>query len=182
MKPILLGVAVVGSLLLLAQPAGAQDATGPCTASATLSNGVSVNPYDPAMTGTVYEIPISGTAEYQGSVAAATTPRPVSGQVSIQGPPGIGAIEITDAWTWSSDSATSTEKSGIGSWDLPAALPRGIEMKVSGQHSENGVVTCEGTVLVKLEGGVFDSPVGYVAVAGSVLSTLGLAGAMVAKP
>ncbi len=182
MRRTLFGCTLVGAALLVANPASAQDATGPCTASATLSNGVVVDPYDPALTGTVYEIPLSGTADYQGSVAATTTPRPVSGRVAIQGPPGFGDITITDQWTWADDSASATEKVGTGSWDLPSALPRGVEMTVTGAHREDGVVTCEGRVLVKLEGGVFDSPIGYVAVAGSVLSAAGLAGAMVVRP
>ncbi len=182
MKRTLLGCTLFGAALLVTHPASAQDATGPCTASATLSNGVVVDPYDPALTGTVYEIPVSGSADYEGSVAATATPRPVSGEVAIQGPPGFGDITITDQWTWSDDSATSTSKTGSTSWDLPSALPRGVEMTVSGVHREDGVVTCEGTVLVKLEGGMFDSPVGYVAVVGTVLSAAGLAGAMVVRP
>jgi hypothetical protein len=180
-KRLLVGSTMLGAALLMTHPAGAQDATGPCTATATLSNGVVVNPYDPAMAGTVYEVPIQGSASYEGSVEATTTPRPISGRVAIQGPPGFGDFTITDQWTWSSENATTTSKTGTANWDLPAALPRGVEMKVTGVHRENGVAVCEGTVLIKLEGGMFDSPVGYIAVAGTLLSAAGVAGAMVVK-
>ena len=172
---------LLGAALALAQPASAQDATGPCMANAQLSNGVTVDPYDPSLEGVVYEIPTSGTAEYQGSVQGASPPRPISGKVSVAGPPGFGDITIDDRWIWSDDDATGTSDAGQVSWDLPSVLPRGVELEVNGEHQENGVVTCEGTIKVKLEGGFFDSPMGFVAVGGTVFSLLGLLAAMVVR-
>lgn len=173
--------AMLGITLAVAQPASAQDATGPCTASAGLSNGVTVNPYDPSLEGIVYDIPISGTADYEGSVSGASPPRPISGKVAVSGPPGFGSITIDDRWVWSDEDATGTSDSGQVSWDLPSSLPRGVELEVSGEHSERGVVTCQGTILIALEGGFFDSPMGYVAVGGTLFSLAGLLAAMVAR-
>lgn len=173
---------VVGAVLLLvATAAGAQteppNATGPCRAQATLSNGVVVDPY---VSSGVYEIPLTGSAQYSGAVTASVTPpRPISGEIYIDGP--LGAkISVFDDWTWSDDSADLVEESGTVDWDLPSWLPRGTELTVSGVHNDAGFV-CQGSVTVELEGGFFDSPLGTVAVVGTVLSGLGLAGALVAR-
>lgn len=173
---------VVGVVVFLATtPAGAQteppNATGPCRAQATLSNGVVVDPY---VSSGVYEIPISGSAQYSGAVTGSVTPpRPISGEVYIDGPLGT-KISVFDDWTWSDDSSDLVEKSGSVDWDLPSWLPRGTELTVSGVHNDVGFV-CEGSVTFELEGGFFDSPLGPVAVVGTVLTGIGLAGALVAK-
>ena len=175
-------VAVVGAVIFLAAtPASAQteppNATGPCQAQATLSNGVEVDPY---VSSGVYEIPLSGTAQYSGAVTGSVTPpRPISGQVYIDGPLGT-KISVFDDWTWSTPDSDLVNKSGSVDWDLPSWLPRGTELTVSGVHNDVGLV-CEGSVTFKLEGGFFDSPLGVVSVVGTVLSGIGLVGALFAK-
>ncbi|MEX2625799.1 MAG: hypothetical protein WD225_02885 [Ilumatobacteraceae bacterium] len=156
-------------------PARAQDdppnATGLCTASATLSNGVTVDPYASAGT---YPIPIEGSADYQGAVEAdVETPRPISGEVTIRTPPGIPAVTVTEAWEWSNDSSDALSDSGSVSWELPSALPRGVPITVEGFHQDQGV-RCEGSITVELEGGAFDSPLTFAALGGTVLAAVGL--------
>jgi hypothetical protein len=175
------GIGVGALMFLTASPAAAQseppNSAGPCQAQATLSNGVVVDPY---VSSGVYEIPLSGSAQYSGAVTAAVTPpRPISGEIYIDGP--LGAkISVFDDWSWSNDSSELVDKSGSVDWDLPSWLPRGTELTVSGVHNDVGFV-CEGSVTLELEGGFFDSPLGAVAVVGTVLTGLGLAGALVAK-
>ncbi len=169
------------AVLVLAFPSAAAaqgeppNATGPCRASATLSNGVVVNPYESSG---VYEMPLSGSASYSGAVTAdVTTPRAISGEVRIITPPGIPDITLTDEWVWDDPEADGISSDGDVSWNLPKSLPRGVEMLVDGFHSEPGVL-CEGSVIVKLEGGFLDSPVSYVAIGGTVVGAIGLLLAM----
>ncbi len=172
----------VGAVIFLAStPAGAQteppNATGPCEAQATLSNGVVVDPY---VWSGVYEIPLSGSAQYSGAVTGSVTPpRPISGEVYIDGP--LGAkVSVFDDWTWSEPDSDLVTKSGSVDWDLPSWLPRGTELTVSGVHNDVGFV-CEGSITVELEGDFFDSPLAVASVVGTVLSGLGLVGALFAR-
>jgi len=174
-------MAVGAVVFLAATPAGAQseppNATGPCEAQATLSNGVVIDPY---VSSGVYEIPLSGSAQYSGAITGSVTPpRPISGEVYIDGP--LGAkISVFDDWTWSEPESDLLTESGSVDWDLPSWLPRGTEITVSGVHNDVGFV-CEGSVTVELEGSFFDSPLAVVSVVGTVLSGIGLAGALFAR-
>ena len=168
-------------IFLAATPASAQteppNATGPCEAQATLSNGVVIDPY---VSGGVFEIPLSGSARYEGAVTGPVTPpRPISGEVYIDGPLGT-QISAFDEWTWSEPESDLVAESGSVDWDLPSWLPRGTEITVSGVHNDVGFV-CEGSVTVELEGDFFDSPLAVVSVVGTLLSGVGLVGALFAR-
>jgi hypothetical protein len=181
MNHLVRAMAVGAVIFLAATPAGAQteppNATGPCQAQATLSNGVVVDPY---VSGGVYEIPLSGTAQYSGAVTGSVTPpRPISGEVYIDGPLGT-KISVFDDWTWSEPDSDLLNKSGSVDWDLPSWLPRGTELTVSGVHNDVGFV-CEGSVTFELEGGFFDSPLGAISLVGTVLTGAGLVGALFSR-
>ena len=62
-------------------------------------------------------------------------------------------------------------ESGIESWSIPGVVPRNVEITVYAEHHDVGV-DCTATLVVKLEGGFFDSPVGPIAVAGTAISGL----------
>ena len=83
----------------------APNASGQCTASATIVGGFTIDPY--ASSG-VYVVPITGSANYTGSVAVAEGTRPASGKVEIKTPPGIPSITLDDQWTW------GPEGTGVG--------------------------------------------------------------------
>ena len=57
-------------------------------------------------------------------------------------------------------------------WDLPELTPGGITMTVSGTHSD--LQTCSGSISVKLDGGLMDSPTGMASAALTVLTGLGV--------
>lgn len=170
------GVVAASVVLVLGgSSARAQDdppnATGPCAASAVLSNGVTVDPY--ASSGT-YPIPIEGSADYQGAVEAdVETPRPINGEVTIRTPPGLPDVTVTDQWEWSNDASDGLSDSGSVSWELPSVLPRGVPITVEGFHQDQGV-RCEGSITVELEGGAFDSPLTFVSLGGTALAAIGL--------
>lgn len=176
------GIAVV-VLTVGPRPAAAQaddppNATGDCSADATLSNGVTVDPY--ASSG-VYEIPLSGSASYTGQVGDGSerSERSFSGQVVVLTPPGFPDIELTDAWTWSG-TGTGQSDSGTVTWDLPSVLPRGVPFTVEGFHQDEGT-RCEGSVNVKVEGGLFDSPLAPISLGGTALALAGVGFAMVPR-
>lgn len=154
------------------------DLEGPCTAQATLSNGVVV---DPARSSGVYVVPIEGSAQYSGSVNAdVVVPRAISGKVTIVSPPGFPAITVSDSWVWNSPSSVSLSSTGSVSWKLPKWLPRGVPITVEGVHRDAGL-TCRGSVTIELEGSAFDSPLTYAAIAGTAVTGLGVAAAGIAS-
>lgn len=92
----------------------------------------------------MYEIPLSGSAEYVGTVGSGADrdERGFSGQVVIETPPGLPDIELTDRWTWAGPGTGATDTGNV-SWDLPSLLPRGISLKVAGFHHDDPE-RCEG--------------------------------------
>ena len=119
----------------------------------------------------VVTVPRSDTVDWQGSVAA--PPGAYSGSVWVELPPPFGQVEI-DAW--SGDSQT-TSNSGSHEYELPSAIPGGVEIVVAGEHTdENG--TCAGSVTVQIEGGPFGSPLTAVSLAGTAIAGVGMAAAL----
>jgi hypothetical protein len=175
----------LGALFLAAGVAAAQElpddypanATGRCTASADLSNGVTVDPY---RSGGVYELPISGSATYEGTTPYSGPERAIEGFVKIKTPPGIPDISFDDRWVWDDDATASFDR-GTVTWDFPSAIPRNVEMTVVGQHVDADGIRCNGTIKIKFEGGFFDTFVGWVAVGGTAVSATGVAFSAVSK-
>jgi hypothetical protein len=157
--------ALFGALALpLAIPTPAHAVlNGPCFVQATVS-GEDNQPFDPidpgAKTG-VYVVPITGSADYDGGIDVQVPEegRPISGSVAVALPFGT-SVNIK---TWSDEDATRIADQGTVTWDLPGATPRGIEMTVSGSHSD--LAPCSGAITVKLDGGLLDSAVGLVTAA-----------------
>jgi hypothetical protein len=161
------GLLVGGAALAQSDP---PNLTGPCTGSATLSNGVVI---DPAVSSGLFVVPLDGEADYEGTITAPVpTPRTISGSVKVATPPGIPEF----GWTWSDDDATETAAAGTVDWNLPTWMPRDVTFTVRGVHQDAGVA-CEATVTVAVEGGVFDSPTTYVALAGTLLAGAGVVAA-----
>lgn len=155
-----------------AQPTGSDgtvpaNLNGPCEVFATISgSGATV---DPAASGGVYTVPIDGSASYNGSIAVPAEERPVNGSVWVVTPPGFPSITIR---SWDDPYATTVSDAGSVSWSLPGALPRGIELTVEGFH--NDAASCDGSIVVKLEGGPLDSPVGVASVVLTFVTAGGL--------
>ncbi|MDA0269523.1 MAG: hypothetical protein O2798_02450 [Chloroflexi bacterium] len=132
--------------------------TGPCQVTATI-NGTGTT-IDPSSSGGVYTVPLSGSANYSGSIAVPAEERFAGGSVWVVTPPGIPSFTIK---SWEDPVAETVGDTGEVSWDLPGALPRGIIFTVEGVH--NDTATCTGAITVKVEGGITDSPVGLASVA-----------------
>ena len=144
--------------------------------TASLSNGAVV---DPVASGGVYTVPHKGSADYTGSIAQPTVPRAHSGSVKVSTPPLIPSINLKDPW--SEDDAETVSDSGNVTWDIPSWVPGGVEIVVSGSHSDGGLV-CKGSIKVKLDGNITSGAVGWVAIAGTVLTALGLAWSWIPRP
>lgn len=150
--------------------AGPTNATGPCTASATVTGGFKIDPYESSG---VYEIPLAGSASYEGTVGVAETERAISGSVVIKTPPFVPNITLTDQWEWNGTAVRNKDK-GMVSWDLPASLPRDVILTVEGVHNDAGV-RCTGSVEIKIEGSPFDTPITPISLGGTALAAAGMA-------
>ena len=176
-RVILLGAILLGLGFVGAAPAAA-EIDGPCTGSGDFEDGTKdAGPFTvDGDTSDVVEVPLKDTVHWQGAIDASGE-RDFSGSIEVDLPWPLGAATI-DTWDGSTE---ETGNDGDKSYDLPSAIPRGVEFEVSGQHSEDGSVVCSGTVKVKVEGGAFDSPVAPVALGGTVISGIGLALAGLSK-
>jgi hypothetical protein len=177
-RAILLAAIVLGLGFVAAAPAAA-EINGPCGAKGDFENGTKADgPFAVNADETeVIEVPLSDTVHWQGEIADVSGERDYSGFVEVDLPWPLGSATV-DTWSGTTE---ETGNSGDKSYDLPSAVPRGVEFEVSGQHSEDGSVVCSGTVKVKVEGSAFDSPLAPVALGGTVISGIGLALAGLAK-
>jgi hypothetical protein len=141
--------AVAATWILSAAPAGA-SLTGPCSASGTIGGRT----YDPKVVDEV-ELPLEGDVAWTGSVPGEEgTERPISGEVTVDVPGGIG---ITVAGKWEKTSDTYSNQ-GTYHYEFPSVL-EGVKIPVSGFHQEPGQPRCEGSVTVQLGDGGFGNPV-----------------------
>jgi hypothetical protein len=156
------------AIALSAGPASA-DLSGPCEASGQfVESKVTVDAK--TASGTI-EIEPEDKVRYTGTVAGATPPREVSGEVKVDLPFPLPDFEPGN---WSDPDADKTEKSDTYSYDLPVFTPRGYEVEVSGFHQDAGLPRCEGSVTLKVKGGFFSSPAGPVAFVITALSAAGV--------
>jgi len=152
---------MLGSLTLIgsSQPVAA-DLSGACEGSAVWQDsGLAVDATDSG----VVTIPRKDVVDWQGSVSS--PPGDYSGSIWLELPPPFGKVEI-DSWGGSS---SNTANSGTKDYDIPKLVPAGVEFKVAGEHVDaNGV--CEGSVRLEIEGGAFDSPIVWGALALTALT------------
>ena len=177
-RGILLAAILVGLGFVGAAPAAA-EIDGPCSGSGDFEKGTKADgPFAvSADENEVVEVPLKDTVHWQGEITGVSGERDYAGFIEVDLPWPLGAATI-DTWGGTTD---ATGNSGDKSYDLPSAVPRGVEFEVSGQHSEDGTVVCSGTVKVKVEGGAFDSPLAPIGIGGTVISGVGLALAGLSK-
>lgn len=73
--------------------------------------------------------------------------------------------------TWSGDTDT-TSKGGVDDYDLPWAVPAGVEFTVRAEHTDdNG--TCRASATMKIEGGPFDTPIAPISLGATALTGAG---------
>lgn len=176
-----MAVAVLGggSLLVMAGPAAATFTTNTinCAGSATIvgtgsdaGKSVSVNANDPEVT-----MLREGDVNWEGSVPTATHDN--QGNVVIH----LGLVSVT-AKTWGPSKNASNKVSRAGVARIPSALklvPPG-EYHMTGYNS-SAEGTCAGSMELRFTGSILSSPVGIVAVIGTILGAIGIFFAGIAK-
>ena len=172
----LASLVIVGSVL--AAPAAADVTTPPgrCVGSASFAKGgdgpfsVSSKDLSPS---DVTTVPLSDTVSWEGSLIGvpAGTSREISGYVKVDMPWPIPDVTIDD---WGGSSSRVANKD-VKEYSLPSVTPRGVELRVYGQHSEAGQVFCSGSTKIKINGGAFSSPFALISLALLVASAALLA-------
>ena len=129
-----------------ASPAAAVVIEGPCTGSATFSNGVVVTERQPI--DQTVQVPDGDTVAYEGSmnVPAPSDPVPFDGGVDVRLP--IGGATIVP---WAGETVEVSD-AGEYTYTLPSYIPRGTGgLEVTVRHSQGGV-TCIVVVTMAVEG------------------------------
>lgn len=166
---IVLGTMTAFTVAALATPAYG-IVSGPCTGSASFSNGAVITaeqPLDPATA-----IPDMDNVTYTGSIdiPKPDDPIPFSGGISAE-VAGIGSIPVA---TWG---GTTVEVSDSGSYiyEVPSWVPRGTgDILLTATHQQGGA-ECTGQVKVTLEGD--PGAMAIIAVVGTVVFGAGVIGA-----
>lgn len=167
----ILAVASAMALTMVAgMTAAAAGVDGPCTGSVVI-DGVSYGPDNDSPANPIVIPDTDGlVAEWEGSTSSVITDH--EGEIGVV--VGPGAIRIAD---WSGENADE-ETAASGSYAIDDArdqipFPLVGLYEVSGSHAGDGG-TCEGSVMVKIEGNPLSSPIGVAAAGGMLLAAVGL--------
>ncbi len=125
--------------------------------------------------GDVITIPLADTVKWAGNEKgfrlSDTGPRrTISGEVVVDLP--IGTMTVD---SWGGESVKYANE-GLRPYDLPGILG-GVKMRLHGEHRDDGVVACSGTINVKVAGSPLTNPMTYVALGLLLMSGAGLVGA-----
>lgn len=155
---------LVGALVLVpGRPVAASEGSEATCAASGYWEGAEIEVVVGETGDEVVTIPRNDTVNWEGSVDG--PPGDYRGSIWLELPAPLPAIEID---SWSGDS-TNTTNSGVHEYDLPKLVPAGMEFVVAGEHVDaNGL--CTGQVRLVIDGGAFESPVTYVAIALTLLT------------
>jgi hypothetical protein len=168
-----------GSLLAMAGPAAATFTTNTtnCAGSATIvgtgkdaGKTVSVNANDAKVT-----MLREGNVNWEGSVPTAIHDN--QGNIVIH----LGLVSVT-AKTWGPSKNASNKVSKAGVARIPSALklvPPGTYHMTGYNSSDEG--TCAGSMDLRFTGSILSTPVGIVAIIGTLLGAIGIVFAGIAK-
>jgi hypothetical protein len=163
-------LALAGAYLLAAAPPAAAelaDPPGACVGTGAWRDGGFTVVSSDADPGEVIEIPRADQVAWTGQVVGPQPgrERPTAGSILLQLPAPLGRITVN---RWDGN-GVNVEASGTESYDLPALVPAGVVFTLHGEHREGGQVFCTGTAQLRIAGGPFDSPLIWVALAGTAL-------------
>jgi len=170
---IVLGTITVFTVTALATPAYG-IVSGPCTGSASFSNGAVVTAEQPLDPPTV--IPDMDNVSYQGSIdiTPPDDPIPFSGGLNAE-VAGIGSIPVV---SWGGETVEISD-SGSYIYEVPSWVPRGTgEILLTVNHQQGGA-ECTGQVKVTLEGD--PGAAAIIAGVGTLVFGAGVIGAGVKK-
>ena len=174
-----LGVGMMVGAFTLLSPAPAAHAglDGQCEGSGAFVAGTKVaGPFtvDAKTIGSqTVVIARKDTVNWSGSVDVPVMPRKYSGSIKVKLPPPFGEVAI-HSWSGTGDRVANN---GVEEYNLPSLVPAGVTFTVSGNHVEASA-SCSGTVKVKIEGGVFDSPVAPISLGLTAATGLGFLAAI----
>ncbi len=161
--------AVVVALVATTGTAAADvvDPPGACVGSGTWQEGRLPETSTKHVPSDVITIPRKDVVSWSGAIGGAqlgdeVPRREIAGKVELQLPPPVGWITIDD---WGGNSVRAANE-GVHDYDLPSLLG-GVKMKLRGQHSDAGSLTCSGSVFVQIDG---SSPLLIAGIVGLVLS------------
>ncbi len=166
---LVLGTMLMLTIATLASPASAEVIEGPCTGSASFSNGVVVTERQPI--DQVVKVPDGDTVQYQGSVniPPPEKPGPFNGGIDVKLP--LGGFTVV---TWAGETVEVSD-SGEYTYTLPDFVPRGTGgLEVTARHNQGGV-TCVVVVTMAVEGS--PGAPALLAAAGTLLFGAGVVGA-----
>ena len=149
-------------------PSGECTATGKWVTAGVTHSSTQYQPSD------VVLVPQKDTVNWTGQelgkpIGYFGPPRPIDGKVQVTIPFGISVT----VWHWGGHASPRYSNDGQEAYDVPSALI-GIKLKLSGYESDNGKTVCSGSVYVEVEGSKTKNPVGWGALAGSVIFLAGM--------
>lgn len=178
----LLVVAGAGLLLVgSARPAPA-EISPECSAEAVFPGGVVVDPG----AGDEFTVPRSGDVLFEGRLeidADEVEARAHNGRAEVVLPPLAAPIlglfvddAEPDVRVWRDDDATTTFDEGRTGYDIPSWVPSGAKVSVDGVHFDPALPSgsCEGSVVLILDGSPWNSPTTWLALGGVVVGLGGL--------
>lgn len=120
-------------------------------------------------------IPRADTVKWSGNekgfrISDTGPRRVISGEVVVDLP--IGAITVD---SWGGESVKYANE-GLRPYDLPGILG-GVRMRLHGEHRDDGLVACAGSINVRVAGSPLANPMTYVALGLLLMSGAGLVGA-----
>jgi hypothetical protein len=173
------GLLVVG---VVTAPSASAELNGPCEATGTIEEtGLTI---DPSTSDGPFEVPLSGTVVWSGSIGdgTETEERATGGAIAVVGPPLFDAVlgSVLEFREWGDPDAVSTAESDTDGYDLPDYTPRDTELVVTGFHDDE-LGNCDGEITVIVEGDPLDSPIAVASLAGTVITGAGVALAALAR-
>jgi hypothetical protein len=163
------GAVGVAGALAFSTPAAADmvNPAGACVGTAAWKTAAFDEVSTDLVPDDVIEVPRADSVSWTGKVVgpAAATERQVSGRIAIALPFPFGSFAIDD---WSGPS-TDLERAGTYDYDLPSLVPAGVELDLLAHHDEGGSRHCNAAVGLMIEGGPFDSPLIWAALAGLLI-------------
>jgi len=157
----------VGAVLVLPSDASLTP-KGNCAVIATVTPGkVRI---DPSKGDGPFTIPVDGRVNWLASVLSEPPlePRAYSGALEIVGPGGLDEMfeGLFEFRTWSDGRSRKVTVGDVERYELPSWTPRGVDIPIHG-FQVDPLGSCQGDILVTVEGGRFESPLAWVAVGGT---------------
>ncbi len=175
--PAFAAAALIGTAVIVPATPAHAVVNGPCTGTASFVKGLKKSgPFtvDANTAGTI-TVPLKDTVNWTGSIALSPHQRPTDGYVRVDLPWPFGGVDI-ETWGKRKDGRPSfnVANKGTEDYDLPSVVPRGVDLKVVGEHIDD-TATCSWEITIQVEGNPTDSVLVYPMLAATVVAFAGAA-------